>query len=145
MKSLLISERRNEGGKRQITYTKVTRSRLLIAEFSGFTHDKLSLLISSRLPVFASFSFDQLEATIFLNYFLFSSLRRLRLTALLSSIPSLCLIVNITWDYYQMPQIFIGNIFFYEPETSAVESLMLSAKQRATWIIAFGITEMFHW
>lgn len=112
MKTLLISERRNEVGKRQITYTKVTRSRLLIAEFSGFTHDKLSLLISFRLPVFASFSFDQLEATVFLNYFLFSSLRQLRLTVLLSSIPSLCLIVNITWDYYQMPQIFIGDFFF---------------------------------
>lgn len=48
---------------------------------------------------------------------------RLHLTCYLSF--SFCLIANITWDYYQLPQIFIGDFFLHflclhESETSAM-------------------------
>lgn len=82
---------------------KVTRQSIANGRiFRGFTHDKLSRL--------SSFAFDQLETTIFLNYFLFPSLDFIFNFACLLSF--FCLIVNITWDYYQMPQIFIEDFLW---------------------------------
>ena len=129
--------------RKQITHTKVTRSQLLMAENSFnvllevFTHDKLlliafsCLLLSHSLLTHSTRNDDNLLPS---NYFLFSFYSAIAFLSLL--------IVNITWDYYQMPQIFIEDFFLWA-ENKCLEINFESCKRNGTQKKWLGLSLFF--